>query len=326
MLPSSLGWTSLATLAIGLLSIRPLWVSAQQTTAVCLSQYNWMDNSKTQNPCLIAAYVQGVCSSGQFTVDPLDPNTHYVGPYVDEANPCECNTITYNLIAACSICQNRTYIAWSSWSTNCTTIYPNVYPENIPSGTAVPNWAYQDVTTSDLFNVTLAQSVGDAPESTATKAQSTATAVTSSTLTPSTGGGSSGTVTQSPTPSSSSSKSNTGAIVGGAVGGVVGLAAIAALITWFCVRRRRQAKPPSAMYDGTTPGTNSMYTATNPFTPPVTQPRLYDPSDPSTFPTSPPSPTIHTSPSTGYQNNSVHSNIYAAQGGRPGAYSGAPEL
>jgi len=42
-----------------------------------------------------------------------------------------------------------------------------------------------------------------------------------------------------------------------------------------------------------------------------------DSSDPSTFPTA---------LATNYQNNSVHSNIYAAQGGRPYSYSGVPEL
>ncbi|KAG6333493.1 hypothetical protein ID866_5596 [Astraeus odoratus] len=325
MLPSHLGWSSLAIVAIAWLSVGPLRVTAQQSNTTCLSQYNWMDNSKGQNPCLVAAYVQGVCDGGQFTVDPLDPNTHYVGPYADEANDCECNTITYSLISACSICQNRTYIAWSSWSFNCSTVYPSIYPEDIPSGTAVPNWAYQDVVTSDSFNVTLAQLTGDAPESTATKAPSTATGVTSSTavsasLTSTSAGALASTTTQA-----SSSSSNVGPIVGGTVGGVVILAAAAAFVTWLCMRRRRKATPPSALYDGNTPGvTNSMYTATSPFTSPVTQPKLYDPSDPSTFPTSPPSPTIHTS--SGYQNPSIHSNIYGSQTGRPGGYSGAPEL
>lgn len=280
-----------------------------------------MDNSKVQNPCLVAAYVQGTCSGGQFTVDPLDPNTHYVGPYVDEANACECSTVTYSLISACSICQNRTYIAWSSWSFNCSTVYPG-YPENVPSGTAVPQWAYQDVITTDLFNVTLAQAVGDNPESTATKAPATASGVSTTTSV-------SAVLTASPSSSATSqptSKSNnTGAIVGGAIGGVVALAAIAGLAIWF--RRRRQVTPASAMYDGAPPPvTNSVYMGSSPFTSPATQQKLYDPSDPSTFPTSPPSPTIQTTPSNGYQNPSIHSNLYASQGGRPGGYSGAPEL
>ncbi|KAL4064449.1 hypothetical protein J3A83DRAFT_4376662 [Scleroderma citrinum] len=169
------------------------------------------------------------------------------------------------------------------------------YPENIPSGTAVPNWAYQVVTTSDLFNVTLAQLTGDAPESSATKA--TAIVATSTMPISSITGD-----TQSPNSSpSSSSKSNIGDIVGGAVGGT---------------------KPLSARYDGT----NSMYTAMSAFTPPVTQPKFYDPSDPSTFPTSAPSPTIHTSPYNDHQNNTIHSGVNVVQSGRPGAYSGVPIL
>lgn len=325
MIPFNLEWSSLAILAIGLLSIRPLRATAQQTTASCLSQFNWMDNSKNQNPCLVAAYVQGECSGGQFTVDQLDPNTHYVGPYVDEANPCECSTVTYSLISACSICQNRTYIAWSSWSTNCSTVYPG-YPESIPTGTAIPQWAYQDVVTTDDFNVTLAQAVGDSPESTATTAPATATSVSTTT-------GVVASLTAAPSSSTtslsqpSSKSTNTSAIVGGAVGGVVGLAAIAGLATWFFLRRRRQVTPFSATDGGAPPpATNSMYMGSSPFTSLATQPKLYDPSDPSTFPTSPPSPTIQTSLSNGYQNPSIHSNLYASQSGRPGGYNGVPEL
>ncbi|KAL4072642.1 hypothetical protein V8B97DRAFT_1870213 [Scleroderma yunnanense] len=321
MLPSSLRWMWLATLTLGLLSIRPLWVFAQQSSVICSSEYSWVSLPfKAQNPCLIAAYLQGACIGGSYTVPLLEPNTSYVGPYVDETNPCECNSVTYNLMAACSTCQNQTYIAWSSWSNNCSTIYPGVYPENIPSGTAVPNWAYQVVTTSDLFNVTLAQLTGggvyllNAPESSATKA--TAIVATSTMPISSITGD-----TQSPNSSpSSSSKSNIGDIVGGAVGGVC-LAAIAAFITWFCIRCR-QTKPLSARYDGT----NSMYTAMSAFTPPVTQPKFYDPSDPSTFPTSAPSPTIHTSPYNDHQNNTIHSGVNVVQSGRPGAYSGVPIL
>ena len=47
----------------------------------------------------------------EFIIPSLDPGFTYGGPSVSGATPCECNTITYNLIAACSICQNRIYIA-----------------------------------------------------------------------------------------------------------------------------------------------------------------------------------------------------------------------
>lgn len=45
----------------------------------------------------------------EYTIDPLPANTHYIGPWVADANPCECNTVTYSMISACGVCQNRTY-------------------------------------------------------------------------------------------------------------------------------------------------------------------------------------------------------------------------
>ncbi|KAI6118853.1 hypothetical protein EV401DRAFT_1965650 [Pisolithus croceorrhizus] len=312
MIPFHLGWSSLAILAAGLLSICPLRVTAQQTTVACPSQYNWMENSKGQNPCLVAAYVQGVCSGGLLMRCNLTPTT--LVPTPTRQMPCECNTVTYSLII--------TYIAWSSWSYNCSTDTQRTFPP----GTAVPHWAYQDVEPTDDFNVTVAQAVGDSPESTATAAQSTVTSIPTATSTAAslTAAPSSSTTSS---PQSASKSSNTGAIVGGAVGGVVGLAAIVGLAAWLLLRRRRQVTPPNALDGGAPPpATSSMYTGSNSFTAPLTQPKFYDPSDPSTFPASPPSPTIQTTPSNGYQNPSIHSALYASQGGRPGGYSGAPEL
>ncbi|KAI6142098.1 hypothetical protein BKA82DRAFT_724049 [Pisolithus tinctorius] len=143
-------------LVTGLASVCMLRVTAQQTTALCSSQYNWMENIKNQSPCLVAAYLQSVCSSGSYTVQSLGPSMQYTGPWLGQANDCECNTPTYCLLSACSICQNATYVSWSSWSFNCSTIY-NEYPGSIPNGTAIPEWAYQDVLTTDDFDVTIAQ-------------------------------------------------------------------------------------------------------------------------------------------------------------------------
>ncbi|KIM62174.1 hypothetical protein SCLCIDRAFT_849521 [Scleroderma citrinum Foug A] len=316
MLPSKLRqWMSLSILTIGLLSTRPLRASAQQSNVSCLAEYGWMDNSIGQDPCLVSAFLQGACTGGQFDMSSLGPGAFYAGPCMDEINPCECNTITYNLIAACSICQNQTYIRWSTWSANCATVYPGVYPVTIPFGTAIPHWAYQDVTKTDDFNATIAQLAGDAPESTATHTQATSTAVISTTPPASiTLGGNTG--TQSPTPTPSSSKSNTGMIVGVAVGGTVAAGAIAVLITWLYVRRRRrQTRALSG---------DTLSTPTSAFADPATQLKLYDPSDPCTFPVSP--PTIYMSPFFIHQNNTIHSNVRAAQGGHPITYSGAPEL
>ncbi|KIK92404.1 hypothetical protein PAXRUDRAFT_147406, partial [Paxillus rubicundulus Ve08.2h10] len=118
-MPKSLCWSSLAILAISLLSTGLPRVAAQTSNVVCLSSFNWMDNSKGQNPCLITAYLQGACNSGQFEVDSLPSGSFYVGPTADEQNACQCSTLTYTTISACALCQNQTYLSWSSWDFNC---------------------------------------------------------------------------------------------------------------------------------------------------------------------------------------------------------------
>ncbi|KAN0076910.1 hypothetical protein V8E55_010765 [Tylopilus felleus] len=309
-------WSSLAILATGLLSVGPVGVLAQSSPATCLSSFSWMDNSKNQNPCVVAAYLQGACNGGEFTIPALPPNTHYTGPYADQQNQCQCSSVTFNTISACGLCQNHTIVSWSTWNFNCSTVYPAVFPPGIPDGTAVPQWAFQDVTTSNTFNVTLAESVGDNPESTASHAQSTGTAAaTSSTAAAS--------LTPSPSVSSSNrASSNTGAIAGGVVGGVVGVALIAAVVVYFVMKRKRSRAPPSAQFTGNETSPSAVYTGPTPFAPQMAQPKLYDPSDPSTFPSSPPPPTFLTGSSHDVSNGT----IYSTTSLRPGAYSGAPEI
>ncbi|KIN93564.1 hypothetical protein M404DRAFT_501237 [Pisolithus tinctorius Marx 270] len=284
-----------------------LRVTAQQTTVECSSEYNWMENTMNQNPCLVAAYLLSVCSGGSYTVSSLSPSTHYVGPWVGQGNPCECSTATYCLLSACSICQNATYINWSSWSFNCSTVYTG-YPESIPNGTAIPEWAYQEVIATDNLDL------GTAPPPSFTPTTIPILHTPSS--------------TPSATAQSPSKSGNTGAIIGGAVGGVVGLAAIAALAVRLFLHRRQQKTPPDARGDGTVPAvTNSMHMVnSDPYTAAVAQPKPYDPSDPSTFPTSLPLSTVQTRPnSNNYQNPPFYFNLYTSEG-RPGAYDGVPEL
>lgn len=321
-------WSLMVVLAAA--ALVPRGVFAQSSNVTCLSSYGWMNNSLLQNPCTVASYLESVCWGGDFTISSLPPGTHYAAPTVAEANACECSTVTYSLVSACGECQNATFLTWSSWSYNCTQIFPQVYPYDIPAGTVVPNWAYLNVTGG--FDSVAAQNAGDLPESTATKVQSTGSVIYSSTVSASVT--SSGAATGSSTaPPANSTSSDVGAIAGGVVGGIVGAAAIIGLATWFFVKRRRSATAPSAAFTdiGGGPGyTQSVYSS-NPHPFPVQpqmtqQPRLYDPSDPSTFPGSPPSPTVVTTASSNiYQNPSIPSHVYSQQP-RPGQYSGTPEI
>jgi len=239
--------SSFAILAT-VLFFAPVGIVAQSSEATCLPAYGWMNNTKAQSPCLVAAYLISVCDVAPFVVQPLPPTFHYNGPFATGQSTCGCSSVTYSAFSACAICQNATETNWSLWSFNCSTVFVGSYPPGVPGGTAVPQWMFQNVTTNDVFDATLAQSVGDSPESTANQAQSSvfnsATATgAQATLTAEPIGSS--TPTSTPTPSDGSS--NTGAIVGGVVGGVVGLLAIVGLAAYFILKKKNHSQSQAPM-------------------------------------------------------------------------------
>lgn len=127
-------------------------------------------------------------------------------------------------------------------------------PVTIPADTAIPGWAYQNVTITGTFEIgeALANNI---PESTAISSASSSTTSSrkaTSTLTASLSSSHpSSTSSPSSSVSSSSSSSHTVAIVGGIVGGVVGAAALGVLA--FLLGRRTSTQS-AAMSDrkGTT--------------------------------------------------------------------------
>ncbi|KAJ8078917.1 hypothetical protein PM082_013201 [Marasmius tenuissimus] len=243
--------------------------------------FDWAFNSKNQSPCDVGAYLGGVCNGGDFTLPALNVSQSYLGPTVATANNCRCNSVFYSLLSACAACQGRSYLKWSVYQTNCSNVYNSEFPNDIPAGTAVPGWAYIDISPSDGFDATRAQASASAPESTGTPKPTqpnTPSALVSPTSQPE---------------ESSSSKSNAGAIAGGVVGGIAGLAIIALLLFWFM--RRRKARPrvvsdidaPFDVNTGNLPTSPDPTRVGSPFsanTQAIPKPRLYDPSDPSTFP------------------------------------------
>ncbi|KAH9066330.1 hypothetical protein EDB87DRAFT_1679074 [Lactarius vividus] len=281
------------------------------------SNFAWSYNSLQQNPCWVTAYLAAVCNNGAFIIPKLQTGNFYTGPGgADNGDLCKCNTVVYNLISACGACQGGSSIPYSTWTTNCTTkALATTFPEPVPAGTRVPKWAYIDATISDIWNASAAQLVGDDPEVTGT---STIVPISTnrgpqSTLTPTTSGsGPSST-------STSHSSSNAGAIAGGVVGGIVGVALVAGVAAWFFIRRRRARSAPSTTYM-TGQGGDMGQPVPYPLT--IETPRLYDPSDPTTYPRPPSSPTIHT---TNQSNQYLHSPTSDLQPNRH-TYSGLPEV
>lgn len=292
------------------------FAAAQIYAPDCSLTWEWTFNSIDQNACTVAAYLMATCNGGAFTINALKPGYSYTGPSgVDDTNLCKCNTVTYSLISACDACQGAPWTTWSDYSSNCTkTLPPSTFPNPVPSGTRVPQWALIDITSENNWNANKSFSVGDSPEkapgailgpSGAAVSVSGATVSASGTRSGATSslfGESSSTVkpTSSSTPKSSS---NMGAIVGGVVGCVIVIALASIAFVLFLRRRGSEAPAPIAppvvsasqppMDEVQQPLTmNDGYAASSipgsigssmPGTP-VSPMRIYDPNDPSTFP------------------------------------------
>ncbi|KAG6377322.1 hypothetical protein JVT61DRAFT_15112 [Boletus reticuloceps] len=255
--------SSFPILATALFFVAPVGIVAQSSEATCLPAFGWMTNSKNQSPCLVAAYLVSVCDLAPFVVQALPPTYHYAGPYATGQSTCGCSSVTYNAFSACAICQNATETNWSLWNFNCSTVYPGSYPPGVPSGTALPQWMFQDVTKTDVFNATLAQSVGDFPESTANQAQSSVSnSATAASASASLTAEPIGPPTQTSTPAPSGGGSKIGAIVGGVVGGVVGLLAIVGLglIAYRHLRNKKLSQPQAPMVEHIPSDPSAVYT------------------------------------------------------------------
>ncbi|KAF8339524.1 uncharacterized protein EI90DRAFT_2247065 [Cantharellus anzutake] len=219
-------------------------VLAQQTNVTCDSSFDWALNSQGHNPCKVASELQAVCYGG-WTVDSLPAGWHYIGPEPDnprnKPNYCTCTSIVYQLMSACGACQNLTFISYPAWTIYCTnisTVEGEYNPKFIPFGGLVPNWAYiKPSSYGGLFNIEIAKLVGDTPESTqlltsSTTSSESSSSTTSSISTMTSSSQHSTTTTTTTKGGGGGGSSNTGTIVGGVVGGVVGLGLVAVLAIW----------------------------------------------------------------------------------------------
>jgi len=303
---------------------------------------------------LIAAYLENSCApeGGNWNVPALGPDQSYVGPYTENANYCSCSSVVYSLVSACAACQNDLWIAWSAWKNNCTADITSLgsWPLDIPAGTAVPDWAYQNVSLHDTFNITIPH-IDKAPASTyvgvptasinphASAASAASAASTSQGAAPSA-------IIPPPQVSQSSdnsggSKTPVGAIVGGVIGGIAVLFLLGILAFLLLRQKRQKANSEMPLVDQVSNGpgmteTDSSLPAGFGVGYPSPQ-RLYDPSDPSTFPVmgrgdtpasfgvlSDQTALSHSAPtSTSYPTSNPTNSTYPTSSGR---YTGAAEV
>jgi len=223
----------------------------------------------------MAVALGGACVNGVFTLDPLDPGFVYLGPTVLAANSCRCSTVYYSVLSACAYCQNQTYLDWSIYDVNCTKVYDSVFLDPIPPTTRVPHYAYLDVATYNTFNVVAAMDAGGPESSPVPQATSATTPVATSTHSSVPGNG---------------KKLNIGAIAGGAAGGVAFIVLVG-LIVFIMRRRKSRSTPSTTAYNPygspQMSGADMKYDST---VPTLTSGKIYDPNDPSTFPSFGPNP------------------------------------
>lgn len=241
--------------AIFLLASRVMDAHAQQLVyPTCSASWSWSFNSLGQSPCLVAAYLQGVCNNEVFTIPALAPGNSYTGPTGpgDANDLCKCNTVVYSLMSACDACQGAKWFSWNSWSRNCTTTDPpTTFSNLVPSGTSVQEWAFVDVTKEGTWDPVLAYQVGNAIEVSGGQPGTLAAPATPTSTQTAVPGLSS---TQLATAHAHSSSKKTAAIVGGVVGGLAILATAVGLLLWRArVRRRRATRVAvAAMFPGST--------------------------------------------------------------------------
>ncbi|KAF9790610.1 hypothetical protein BJ322DRAFT_1037347 [Thelephora terrestris] len=255
----------------------PVW--AQFATAQCGTGFDWVS-------CHLRA---DILSSAEYTYPPLNASQYYLPPQTNHSGDvmCDCNTVMYSFYMACTSCQNGT-------------IYS--YPIDIAQGTALPRWAFINVTSlpNMTYSDTVAMSVGMNPEA----FPNTITTVSSTDNTGNTG---ISTLTKSstglpvPTNANDTAKSNnSGAIVGGVVGSVVPLT-ILAVVAFLYTRNHRQQQVQPDGRQANDPYTRSTVAEYGPSSPsiPFSQ---YNPNDPLTFPPnlSGPGPGIYTNTARGY--------------------------
>ncbi|KAF9646150.1 hypothetical protein BDM02DRAFT_288023 [Thelephora ganbajun] len=245
---------------LALFALLPIfWARIAQTQksfAVCTEEYKWAFNSKGESPCDIGTELMAVCWGTGYTTYSLPPGASYWGPWKGYDTPCVCSTVTWCLFAACGFCQDQAAISWSMWSYNCSNTTIGSFPLNIPQQVIIPHWGYLSVGEDGRWNETAAK-------------------------------------VDTQNQPLYSHHSPVGAIVGGVIGG---LAVLVMAIALFVVLRRRLRRepakmPPSTLYgpEGASPyrpGDITAQSTTKPSFVPnhLMHQRLYDPSDPSTFP------------------------------------------
>ncbi|WVR08782.1 hypothetical protein IAU60_005840 [Kwoniella sp. DSM 27419] len=237
-----------------LFSSQILDARAQSTNATCSDSdtTSWMFNAAGESPCLVWSKIQALCldENAYINVPPLlDPSYSYNLP-TGQSSACQCNIVSYNLMAACADCQWSTTAlpSESAWSASCTN-YSSSGLGFEQSAVVLPPWAYHQwsgaafdpnvaramtsVPAPTSYPTTLSRSFSSSGSSAATSTSALQTSVTN----PHSPASPSDTPTADPHAEGKATTSETAPIVGGVVAGLAVLAVGFLLYRWYFSRR-----------------------------------------------------------------------------------------
>ncbi|RXK39393.1 hypothetical protein M231_03346 [Tremella mesenterica] len=109
---------------LGIWAISPIKAQTSNATCVRSDKNEWLFNSVDESPCLVWSKLQSLClpSDSYINVPPLlDPSWGYNAPG-DEGTICQCNSLSYSLMAGCTWCQLGDSGGWASvstWKSSC---------------------------------------------------------------------------------------------------------------------------------------------------------------------------------------------------------------
>ncbi|TDL28813.1 hypothetical protein BD410DRAFT_824419 [Rickenella mellea] len=202
---------TLLAFLVNLVTLCTAQVSPTTVPSCKAAQSELAFNSLGQSPCLVAAYLGTQCNAN-YKIEPVIAGSWYLRPTILTANACLCNGAYYSMLAACSLCQFGLFEPWSTWTVACPANDTSVgsFPPGIPDGTAIPHWAFVDVSKTNGFSLVAANEAGLFPESLAGGAASAAPPGQSATavLFPSTAGGATATNAEPGLPANTNTNEN----------------------------------------------------------------------------------------------------------------------
>ncbi|KAL5485450.1 hypothetical protein ACEPAI_8092 [Sanghuangporus weigelae] len=127
-----------------------------------MARADQMENNSGESPCTVAQFLMQQCATpdSELVILPLNGSvTSYGNPL--EGRWCTCNTVVYNLMSACAVCQDGLPTDFMTWTKGCAGVSHEYLEDTTARTHIIPRWAYVNVTKQGIFNRAAAEEATD---------------------------------------------------------------------------------------------------------------------------------------------------------------------